>query len=142
MAVTVRIQGAEQLIANLNRVGSQMRGRIGSDAIDAGGEIIETAAYRRCAIKGQGSLDGYYHPVDTWYPATDRAGAVKRSITRSTQGLTCIVGSNHMIAPKLEFGLPHHEPRPFMRMAIDENSDEAQRVIGEAIMSGVQGATI
>jgi len=136
----VRVEGGEQLAANLNRIAHETRGRIGSEAVDAGGELIQQKAHDRCAIKGEGSIDGYYQPAEVWSVDPARAGAVKRSIKRITEGLTCRVGSNHMIAPKLEKGLPSgHEPRPFMRPALDENINEAQERIGTALWQGITG---
>jgi len=137
----VTIDGLQELEAKLNRLDASIKQVIGGRAVDAGAELLEQKAHDRCAVKGEPSADGYYPATDVWHVDPSRAGAVRRSIKRVTEGLTSLVGTNHILARQLEFGGDDGESaRPFMRSSFDENRDEITEIIADRLRDGIRGA--
>lgn len=139
--VGAKIEGMRELEAKFKKLDAGIKGRIGSSAVDKGAEFIQEKAHDRCAVKGEPSADGFWPATDVWYVDPTRAGAVRRSIKRITDGLTAAIGTNHMLAPQLEFGGTKGESaRPFMRSALDENKNEIISMVGKELWQQIEGA--
>ncbi len=116
--------------------------QVSQEALEEVGEFIRQWAHDRCSVKGSNSADGYYS--SEWEAHNpQRAGEVRESIKMVSRPGEVKVGSNHIIAPKLEFGRGLGPPtsvtaKPFMRPAVDENQDTIRQKFGDRFAVGIR----
>ncbi len=109
-------------------------------ALNEIGDFVLEKAQGRASVKGEGSADGYYSsPWAVRDPS--RVGAVRKSIQKTMQPNKVVIGSNHMIAPKLEHGSSRETPKPFMRPSIDENRNEIVAMFTEKLVDSIKAVT-
>lgn len=117
MKTTITVTGTRELAAKLTR----LEGAIASDNLSkatmAGALVIEGLAKQKV------------HVI---------TGNLKRSIhseieQSSATAATAKVGTNVEYSVYEEFGTRYRPPHPYLRPALDEGGNEAQRVIGEAL---------
>jgi len=118
--------------------------QVSQEALDEVGEFVRKWAHDRCAVKGGTSVDGVY--VSRWDASSEgRSGAVRASIKKNLRQGEVRVGSNHILAPKLELGEGLNPPlsvtaKPFLRPAIDENRREIVDRYWNRFWAGVRGS--
>jgi len=135
----MKIEGAKELDRKLKRLDKSMAGEIRKEALDAVGEFVRQDAYNKCPVKGGTSADGHYRSEGTPGP---RSGAVRESIKYEVKRDHVVVGTNHIIAPDLEFGSSRESPHPFMRRSIDDPATKkgAGDKYAEIAKRGIEGA--
>jgi HK97 gp10 family phage protein len=106
---TVKIEGVKELQSKFKALDKELQ-IILSQAVSAGAAVVERDAKIRC-------------PVDT--------GALRRSLREMKQNKTpgrieSQVGTDIEYAPHVEFGTRYQRAQPYLRPALDENTNEIQ----------------
>ncbi|MFN8493843.1 MAG: HK97-gp10 family putative phage morphogenesis protein [Caldilineaceae bacterium] len=116
MAYAVALRGGEQIVEKLKQMERATRNEELRTALAEGGEIILAAAQAMAPVK-DGDLKASLY-VDT---ASSKAQVQ--------------IKSDLIYAPIIEFGWPDHniEPQPFMRPALDENTDAVRAAMEEQL---------
>ncbi len=119
----IKVEGLAEATAAFDRLKRDVQEVVTGAAVERAGEYVRQDAHDKCPVKGGRSADGYY--TSSAEP-TPRSGAVRKSIKYENKGDFAIVGTNHMIAPQLEFGTSREAPHPFLgRSAADKNTQKA-----------------
>jgi HK97 gp10 family phage protein len=71
-----------------------------------------------------------------------REGDLRDSIEHEVVGLEAVVGSKSDIAEYQEFGTDKIPPRPFIGPAAFKNKDKIQKILGEALVTGLVGGEV
>lgn len=117
MRLSVEVTGTQALARKMRSLGSAMAGEKLAQATLAGALIVEGRAKEKALV---------------------RTGTLRRSITSqlaesSRERAVVKIGTNVEYAPFLEWGTRYMAARPYLRPALDESKDEAQRVISAAL---------
>jgi len=124
MRLQATLTGTPALNAKLRKIGDALSSQALANATLAGALIIE------------GSAKEKVHVI---------TGNLRRSIrsaieTSTATSATAIVGTDVEYAPYEEFGTRYRPPHPYLRPALDEKRDEAQRTIRDAFKALVEQA--
>jgi len=106
---TVKIEGVKELQSKFKALDKELQ-IILSQAVSAGAAVVERDAKIRC-------------PVDT--------GTLRRSLREMKQNKTpgrieSQIGTDTEYAPHVEFGTRYQRAQPYLRPALDENTNEIQ----------------
>lgn len=106
---SVKIDGVKELQSKFKQMDSEIQKAL-SEAVSAGAAVVERDAKIRC-------------PVDT--------GTLRRSLREMKQNKTpwrieSQVGTDTEYAPHVEFGTRYQRAQPYLRPALDENTNEIQ----------------
>lgn len=109
----IRVEGLDGVLDALRRKEKEIEQKI-HKGLSKGGQIVKSEARARC-------------PVDT--------GELRRSITKQTEGLTCVVGANKEYAGYVEFGTCKMAAKAFLIPALLSKKDEVIQAIADEVKS-------
>jgi HK97 gp10 family phage protein len=107
---TIKIEGIAELKKTFSQIDSELQAAL-KEALSAGAAVVVRDAKIRC-------------PVDT--------GTLRRSLREirkigSPGRIESNVGTDIEYAPHVEYGTRYQASQPYLRPALDENTDEIQR---------------
>ncbi len=133
-AVTVRVEGGEELLRQLQELPKKVGNQILRKALRKGAVPIEEEQQNRVA-------------VDT---GLTEKSIIVRMGKRKVKGTQSVVifpdpkkfeaAGRDFSAPYLEYGTAHMEAKPFVRPSFDAKKDEAMKIIAEEIKGGIEAA--
>jgi HK97 gp10 family phage protein len=117
-----KITGGKELERNLEKVKQQFSDKLEA-AVKSGALVVQNDAKRR---------------------APYRTGTLRRSIHMETiekkrDRVEVLVGTDVEYAWRIEYGVYNQQPQPYLRPARDENKDEVQREIADALREALRG---
>ncbi len=115
----VKVEGLEEATKAFDRLQKEVQEAVKGAAVERAGEYVRQDAHDKCPVKGGRSADGFYSSDGEM---TARSGAVRKSIKYENKGDFAVVGTNHIIAPDVEFGTSREKPHPFLRRSVEDGS--------------------
>lgn len=111
--LTYKIEGLDELTRKLKAMGDGVEGSL-ADVLKAGAEPIRESASQK---------------------APRRTGRLASHIIVTTDEKAALIGPDkaRFYGMFQEFGTSHHAPQPFLRPALDEQKETAQRIIADKI---------
>jgi len=143
--VTFKITGDKQLIAKLERLSSELRGKTLERALVAGALIIQNDAKRKAPYL-TGNLRRSIHIGGHDDLNPDAGNIVDRSGNRvpnpvvSATTVAVYVGTDVNYAAAVEFGSKTQRAQPYLRPAVDENQAAVGKEIGGALKDLIEAA--
>lgn len=120
---TVKVEGADEIMAALESMGDAAS-KVLLTAVMKGGDIALADAKQNC-------------PVDTGaFKAALKVAEKKSSNTVAVATVDYDSSISYGVA--VELGARGRQPNPFMRNAIDDNIDEINSVVSEAIADAIE----
>jgi len=144
-SVTFKITGDKQLIAKLERLSSELRGKTLERALVAGALIIQNDAKRKAPYL-TGNLRRSIHIGGHDDLNPDAGNIVDRSGNRvpnpvvSATTVAVYVGTDVNYAAAVEFGSKTQRAQPYLRPAVDENQAAVGKEIGGALKDLIEAA--
>ena len=139
MGARIRLVGAEQVLANFQRIDNRIKRQTIGDALSESGEYVRKDVHDKTPVKGGSSADGFY-VSKAWSHDPSKAGAVRKSVkwALSTLGNAVVIYTKHIIAPKLEYGTSRESPHPFFRRSYDDK--DTRNGIKDIFTKHIRGA--
>lgn len=132
--VDLDITGTRELQAQLDRLVGDVNAEL-AEAVDAGLEPVLQAARRRAPVKRGVLRDGIVKKMSRTKKAGSASGTV--GLTRKAMhGVPVELGHNIVRDGKVVGHVPAH---PFLRPAMDENRDTAERIIRQKLGQKIDG---
>ena len=144
-SVTFKITGDKQLIAKLERLSSELRGKTLERALVAGALIIQNDAKRKAPYL-TGNLRRSIHIGGHDDLNPDAGNIVDRSGNRvpnpvvSATTVAVYVGTDVNYAAAVEFGSKTQRAQPYLRPAMDENQAAVGKEIADALKDLIEAA--
>jgi len=143
--VTFKITGDKQLIAKLERLSSELRGKTLERALVAGALIIQNDAKRKAPYL-TGNLRRSIHIGGHDDLNPDAGNIVDRSGNRvpnpviSATTVAVYVGTDVNYAAAVEFGSKTQRAQPYLRPAVDSNQQAVAQEVGGALKDLIEAA--
>ena len=143
--VTFKITGDKQLIAKLDHLAAELRGKTLERALVAGALIIQNDAKRKAPYL-TGNLRRSIHigGHDDLNPdggnIVDRSGMPVPNPIVSANSVSVFVGTDVNYAAAVEFGSKTQRAQPYLRPAMDENQAAVGKEIADALKDLIEAA--
>lgn len=125
----LKFSGGPALEAALRDLGSEIAGRLGSNAVRAGARVIAASARSKAPVL-TGALKNSIRVFED--QDVRRAGGAER---------TAYAGTRVFYAKFVEFGTVHVPARSFLRAASDESAQQAVDKLADNLGAGIERET-
>ena len=143
--VTFQITGDKQLIAKLNRLASEVRGKTLERALVSGALVIQNSAkakapYLTGNLRRSIHIGGHDDLNPDGGNIVDRSGMPVPNPIVSANSVSVFVGTDVNYAAAVEFGSKTQRAQPYLRPAVDENQAAVGKEIGGALKDLIEAA--
>lgn len=127
--MTLKFSGGPELERALKDLGSEVAGRLGTNAVRAGARVIAASARTKAPV-ATGNLKKSIRVFDD--VEVKRAGGSER---------TAYAGTRIFYARFVEFGTRFVPARSFLRSALDESAQESVDKLADNLANGIERET-
>ena len=145
--ITARVEGADELKAKLEALGTKARGAILERAGEAGAEVIRAAAEANApgphielalSRSAEYAVEFEIGPdMAHWYYQFFETGAGRHTIEGNTKMAVAFLGADGEVVREV-VDHPGMKAKPFLRPAIDAKGDEATQVVGRILRREIE----
>lgn len=119
----MKITGADKLERALRELGTEVAGRLGTNAVRAGARVIARDAKRRAPVGETGDLK--------------KSVKVPKQVDRTANSRVAYAGSKLFYSRFVEFGTSRAPAKPFLRPAMDEQAQAAVQKMLDNLGAGI-----
>ena len=141
MGVAIKLDGYDELMAELNRIDDTLSGKLVRDMVKAAGEVVAAEAKRLCP-RGDPADSPDLKPLNETIAVELRDYGVRQLAVVGPQypagAHGHLVENGHEVISHGKRTGTRTEPKPFVRPAFDAEKSNAERIIAVELRNGIE----